>query len=85
MRHVVTKGLILHSRYCHDTFMIFNSFFSRFQLQRSNEHRCSTDQYWLMHILAVTKDFLQLRPIFKKKGKVLRINSTVFNSERLEC
>ena len=65
--------------------MILISFFSRYHLQRTNEHGCFTDQYWIMHILTVAKDFLQLWPIFLKTRKVFRINSTGFNSERLEC
>ena len=85
MRHVVIVGSILHSCYCHDTYLIIIFFFSCDNLQRINERCCFTDQYWLMHILAVAKDFLQLRPIFLKTRKVFRINSTGLNSEHLQC
>ena len=74
------KNMLL-SWYFYDIY----KYFSGYYLQHINEHSCFTDQYWLMYILAVAKDFLQLPPIFLKTRKVFRINTTGFNSEHLEC
>ena len=81
----LSVAFMLLTWYIYDVYHILKGFLLVFTSDASIikiYYHSFTGQYLFMHIFAVAKDFLQLRPIFLKTRKVFRINSTGFKKKR---